>query len=122
MGNKVSKVKTGGISFGTGGEGGGGIYSSWYAREVESKISRNWLTSQMGVVYNRICKVVVSFEIEPDGKIVNVKITQKNAPESFIRSALRAVYASNPLPELPEEYKMKGENVKFIAIFEYPPR
>ncbi len=114
-------MSVGGVSLGMGGTRGG-IYSSWYAREVEAKISRNWLTSQMGVVYNRICKVVITFEITPSGKIVNVKVSEKNAPTSFVRSALRAIYASNPLPELPLEYKMKGENVKFIAIFEYPPR
>lgn len=117
---------------GTGGGSGGGhgvsvgagsgnpLFDSWYARQVEQRLGANWLKSRMGIQFTGRHRVVVQFEVAPDGKLQNTKIIETTGPEAFERSALRAVQASNPLPPPPSQYTMQKDRLLFTAIFEYP--
>jgi len=116
---------TGGVGEGSGqgvsiGSGSGDFYDSWYARQVEQRVSGNWLKSRMGAQFSGRHRAVVQFSVTPDGQIVEITTLENNGPEAFLRSALRAVHASDPLPPLPIKYKMQGNKVRFVAIFEYP--
>jgi len=122
---------TGAPGSGTSGGGGGGLgvsvggtgegfLDSWYARQVEQRVGKNWLQSQMGVVYSGRHRVVIQFEVTNEGRIVEIEILQSTGPEAFERSAIRAVRASDPLPPLPNRYRIHGNRVRFVAVFEYP--
>jgi TonB family protein len=102
------------------GGGGEGFYDSWYARQVEQRVGSNWLKSRMGIQFSGHQKVVIEFTVGPDGHIGDVKIQETTGAEAFNRSALRAVQASDPLPPLPNQYKIQGNRIRFVAIFEYP--
>ena len=81
------------------------------------RISQNWLK---GLVDNRIThapRVYVSFDVGRDGKISNVSVQQSSNIPSLDNSAMRAIYASNPLQPLPRDYSGSTVNVKFY--FEY---
>ncbi len=106
-----------GVSIGGGGEG---FYDSWYARQVEQRVGSNWLKSRMGIQFSGHQKVVIEFTVGPDGRIGDVKILETTGAEAFNRSALRAVQASDPLPPLPNQYRIQGNRIRFVAIFEYP--
>ncbi len=101
-----------------GGSGGSGL-DSWYLRQVERRISQNWLRSSLGQPEVRV-EVAVSFEIESSGRIDSVTVLRSSGRRSVDLSAERAVRASNPLPPLPPEFR-RGR-VRFVAKFEYPPR
>ncbi|MBN2433121.1 MAG: TonB family protein [Acidobacteria bacterium] len=109
----------GGLGVSVGGSGEG-FLDSWYARQVEQRVGKNWLQSQMGVVYSGRHRVVIQFEVTTEGRIVDIEILQSTGPEAFERSAIRAVRASDPLPPLPNRYRIHGNRVRFVAVFEYP--
>jgi len=113
----------------TGGGGGHGVsvggtedgfLDSWYARQVEQRVSRNWLKSRMGIHYSRKHRVVIQFSVSPDGRISDITILQSTGPVAFERSAIRAVKASDPLPPLPNRYRIQTNRIRFVAVFEYP--
>jgi TonB family protein len=121
----------GGASGGSGGGFGGGIgvqigagtgegsIDSWYVRQVEQRIGGNWLKTTLGQL-DRPVESIVSFEVEPNGTISNVRLEKKSGIMSVDLAAERAVRASNPLPPLP--YELRGRRVRFSAHFDYPPR
>ncbi|NOZ78565.1 MAG: TonB family protein [Acidobacteria bacterium] len=49
-------------------------------------------------------RAVVRFQILRSGQLVNIEIEQGSGVPSFDRAALRAMYATNPLPPLPPGY------------------
>lgn len=106
-----------GVSIGGTGEG---FFDSWYARQVEQRVSGNWLKSRMGIQFAGRHRVVIQFDVAQEGNIEDVTVVQSTGPEAFERSALRAVTASSPLPPLPVQYKIQRNRVRFTAIFEYP--
>lgn len=106
-----------GVSIGGAGDG---FFDSWYARQVEQRVSRNWLQARMGIQYSGHHRVVIQFDVTAAGRIENIEILKSTGPEAFERSAIRAVRASDPLPPLPNQYRMM-KRIRFVAIFEYPP-
>lgn len=100
------------------GAGSGGLGDSWYAQQVEKRISSNWLRSLIGELPGRH-ETVVSFYIRDDGTIMDIKLEKPSGIAAFDLSATRAVEASNPLAPPPPE--LRGRRVKFVAYFEYPP-
>ncbi len=105
-----------GVTIGTG--TGEGVMDSWYVRQVEQRIGRNWLKTSLGQLANPV-RTVISFEIRADGRIDNIQIEQRSGIGSIDLAAERAVRASDPLSPLP--YELRNRTVKFIANFEYPP-
>ncbi len=105
-----------GVTIGTG--TGEGAMDSWYVRQVEQRIGRNWLKTSLGQLENPV-RTVISFEIRADGRIDNIQVEQRSGISSIDLAAERAVRASDPLSPLP--YELSKRTVKFIAYFEYPP-
>ncbi len=99
---------------------GDGAFGSKYAEYVQAmvrRISQNWLK---GLVDSRIThapRVYISFDIGRDGKVSNVSVQQSSGFPTLDNSAMRAIYASNPLQPLPRDYSGSTVNVKFY--FEY---
>lgn len=100
------------------GAGSGGLGDSWYAQQVEKRISSNWLRSLIGELPGRH-ETVVSFYIRDDGTLMDIKLEKPSGISALDLSATRAVEASNPLAPPPPE--LRGKRVKFVAYFEYPP-
>ena len=107
---------TAGLRIGSG-RGGPGV-ASWYIRQLEQRISRNWLRASMGSL-NRKVVAQISFVILPGGQIDSVRLLQSSGVSAVDLAGQRAVLASQPLPPLPPE--LRGRRVEFVAHFEYPP-
>lgn len=105
-----------GVTLGPG--SGQGAMDSWYVRQVEQRIGQNWLKTSLGPLEHPV-QTVISFEIQPDGSIENVRIEQRSGIGTVDLAAERAVEASNPLSPLP--YEFRHQKMKFVAYFEYPP-
>ena len=107
-----------GVSIGSGSGEEAGI-DSWYIRQVEQRVSQNWLQTSLGRL-NRPVEAIASFVVRSNGQIENIQLQQPSGISSVDRAAMRAIHASNPLPPLP--YELRGRSVRFQAVFEYPPR
>jgi periplasmic protein TonB len=84
---------------------------------VRNRISSNWLLATISPSILTAPRVYVTFEIQRDGTITNVQITQSSGIPEVDRSALRAVLASNPLAPLPPDYS--GSTVKVEFYFDF---
>ena len=105
---------TGGIAVGD------GAFGERYGRYVESitrRISDNWIQSLIASDVRSAPRIYVNFEILRDGTIVNERIEQGSGIASLDRSALRAIFASNPLAPLPADFRGRSVSVRFW--FEY---
>lgn len=112
-----------GGGFGTGrgvliGSGTGeGTIDSWYIRQVEQRVGKNWLQTSLGSLERRV-EAVATFVVQPSGEISDVELVQKSGVSSVDLAVVRAIRASHPLPPLPLE--LRGRPVRFRAVFEYP--
>lgn len=89
----------------------------WYVQAVRNRISSNWLMATISPNITSARRVYVEFEILRDGTIADVKLTQSSGVPEVDRSALRAVYASNPLNPLPSDYSGRSVTVDFYFDF-----
>jgi protein TonB len=99
---------------------GDGAFGNKYGEYVQGmirRISQNWLKGLVDSHITRAPKVFISFVVGRDGKISNVSVQQSSGIPSLDNSAMRAVYASNPLQPLPRDYSGSTVNVSFY--FEY---
>jgi TonB family protein len=97
------------------GEGTGGFGDSWYARVVETRISRNWTRPPQGV---RV-EVTYSFFIAADGAINSIRLEKSSGNAEWDLSARFAIENSKDLPAPPPEFR--GRPIRFVAQFVYPP-
>jgi TonB family protein len=105
----------GGLSFGEG--GAFGERYGWYVASVRNRISGNWLLSTISPNIVTAPRLYMTFTILRDGSVTNPEITQSSGIPEVDRSALRAVLASNPLPQLPLDYS--GNKVKVSLYFDF---
>jgi periplasmic protein TonB len=103
-----------GISFG---EGNFGDRYGWYVDAMRSRISGNWLLSTISPNLMSAPRVYASFDIQRDGTISNIRLTQSSGNQEVDRSTLRAIQASNPLGPLPSDYSGSKVSVNFYFDF-----
>ena len=83
-----------------------------YIERLVQLISMNWFKPAQTVQTSP----VVHFQIERDGTITDPRIVTSSGLPFVDRAALRAVYASSPLPPLPAEYG--GPHLGIQVVFE----
>ena len=105
---------TAGLTFG---DGAFGDRYGWYVTSMTRRISQNWLQSLVNAEVQRAPRIYLDFDILRDGTIDGIEVMQSSGVPSLDRSALRALYASDPLPPLPAEYRSGLVSVRFW--FEY---
>ena len=94
-----------------------GARYGWYVTAMRNRISSNWLRGTVDPNVRAAPRVYVSFDILRDGRVVTAQITQSSGIPSLDRSALRAVYDSNPMPPLPPDYRNSRVAVEFWFDF-----
>jgi periplasmic protein TonB len=98
----------------------GGAFGSeygWYVDAVKNRISSNWLLSLIDPALVQARRVYVEFDIQRNGAITGLHVTESSGYPEVDRSAERAVLASSPLPALPGTYH--GNSVHVIFYFDY---
>lgn len=99
------------------GEGAFGTKYGEYVQGMIRRISQNWLKGLVDSRIARAPRVYVGFDIERDGRVSNVAVQQSSGIPTLDNSAMRAIYASNPLQPLPRDYS--GSTVRVTFYFEY---
>lgn len=111
-----SDAGTGGFAFDQSAGDFGSRYG-WYVTAIRGRISNNWLQGTVDPNIRAAPRVYVTFQILRDGQIVNIQTTASSGIPSLDRSALRAVYDSNPMPPLPPDYRGSSVAVEFWFDF-----
>lgn len=84
---------------------------SYYVQQLVSLIGANWFRPD--APDGSLC--TVSFRIQRSGQVTDVKVESESGASYYDRAAVRAVYAANPLPPLPTDYRNEqlGVHLRF---------
>ena len=84
---------------------------SYYVQQLVSLIGANWFRPD--APDGSVC--TVSFRIQRSGQVSDVSVESSSGVSYYDRAAVRAVYAANPLPPLPTDYRNEqlGVHLRF---------
>ncbi len=84
---------------------------AYYAEQIQALIGANWLKPE--VPDSTAC--VVTFRIQRSGQVTDVKVETPSGLGFYDRAASRSIYAANPLPPLPPEFRGEelGVHIRF---------
>jgi protein TonB len=90
------------------GQGGGdfGARYPWYVDSVRTRITRNWdqSTIEAAVRAAHLAHTVMTFRINADGTISNIKLSQTSGNQSMDYSAQRTLMSIGSLNRLPNDF------------------
>lgn len=97
---------------------GGGDFAGrypWYVQAVTRAISQNWMqnTIDPSVRAAHSAKTTVTFTINRDGSIKDIRLVQSSGNRSMDDSAQRALLSIDHFPPLPADYSGSYVNVTF---------
>jgi len=99
------------------GQGGGDFASryGWYIEAVKRAVNQNWMqnTIDPGVRAARRARTTLTFTIERDGSIKNIRISESSGNRSMDDSAQRALLSIDRFPALPADYSGRYVDVTF---------
>jgi protein TonB len=85
-----------------------------YVLKIKKRIKENWKNPYTGLSSRKV--VIVKFEILKDGSMRSFSIEKLSNDTLFNRTAVNAIYSSQPFPSIPEGIKVK--KVKLRIKFE----
>lgn len=100
-----------GISLGR--DGAFGDRFGTYVESITRRISQNWYQGRIDANVRSARRVYVAFNIERDGRISDIRVEESSGNTTVDASARRAVVASNPLTQLPRDYRGARVSVRF---------
>jgi len=83
----------------------------YYLDRLLSLIDANWVRPSMGSGV----RAVISFRIERDGSLADLRVSESSGYNSFDLAALRAVQNAAPFPPLPRAYRRDDLGVNLIV-------
>ncbi|MCK5594880.1 TonB C-terminal domain-containing protein [bacterium] len=86
----------------------------WYLTVIKTKLSNAWLPPSEYIISKEGAYVTVSFTINKNGIISDVKTKHSSGMKLLDNSALNAVKSAGTLPALPSEWKEEYLNVSII--------
>lgn len=89
-----------------------------YLIQVLAAVRRNWFAViPESARFGRRGRVQVQFALDRHGRVVKLVISMPSGAEALDRASVAAISASNPLPDLPQEFK--GNEVRLQLSFLY---
>jgi protein TonB len=99
------------------GQGGGDFATryGWYVEAVRRKIGSNWNLFEIdpAVRSARRARSVMTFTINRDGSVKNIRMELSSGNQSMDISVQRALANASPMPPLPNDYSGSYVNVDF---------
>ena len=99
------------------GQGGGDFATryGWYVEAVRRKIGSNWNLFEIdpAVRSARRARTVITFTINRDGSVKNIRMETSSGNQSMDISAQRALASAGTMPPLPNDYSGSYVNVDF---------
>jgi len=102
----------GGFGF-TGGGGDFGNRYAWYVRQVQQKVSENWLKYEVDPNISTAQRVYITFNIDRSGRPSDVQLEQSSGVPSLDISATRALQRIDTFGPLPNDYSGRYVSVEF---------
>jgi protein TonB len=100
--------------FGVTGAGGDfGSRYAWYVRQVQQKVSQNWLKYEIDPSISNARRVYITFDIDRTGRPTNVQVEQSSGIPSLDISAVRALQRIDTFGALPNDYSGNRVSVEF---------
>ncbi len=100
--------------FGFSGSGGDfGSQYAWYVRNVQQKVSQNWLKYEIDPNIANARRVYITFDIDRSGRPTNVQVEQSSGVPSLDISAVRALQRIDTFGALPDTYRGNRVSVEF---------
>jgi len=91
----------------------------FYLNMIRNKISSNWVPPRTQSHGKDPVSTRVHFVVQRSGLVTRLVVEETSGVPFFDQSAMRAVYASDPLPPLPEEFLDAELGIHFL--FEFVP-
>jgi periplasmic protein TonB len=99
------------------GQGGGdfALRYGWYIEAVRRAVNQNWMqnTIDPAVRAARRAKTTLTFTINRDGTIKNIRVSESSGNRSMDDSAQRALLSIDHFPTLPSDYSGRYVDVTF---------
>jgi len=99
------------------GEGGGDFATryGWYVESVKRAISQNWIQTSIdpSIRAARRAKATVTFRINRNGSVANIRLDNSSGNRSMDDSATRALLSIDKFPTLPSDYSGSYVDVTF---------
>ena len=116
-GQAMSSTMFGGMS-GSGGVGVGagspfGNQYGYYVDLLRQRVSEKWRTQDVDPRLQTAPPAIVSFDIQRDGSVSNVRFLQRSGTATLDFSAQRAIVEASPLPPLPAGYTGRSATIEF---------
>ena len=83
-----------------------------YRDLIEQRVAQKWHTEDVDARIQTAPKAIVTFEIQSNGSIGNVRILQSSGNRALDYSAQRAIYEAAPFPPLPQGYERSSANIE----------
>jgi protein TonB len=100
----------GGVGFGANSPFGVGF--GWYAEALQRRLSEEWRKTLGQIEGTSANPVVISFQINRNGSIDQIRVAQSSGNRSLDYSALRAVTNSHPLQALPPALRRNSISIE----------
>jgi TonB family protein len=107
-----------GSGYGPGSGSGIGFFPyAYYIETLRNKVSTSWYSGLVSPGQRGQFLVIVEFKIQRNGRISDLKISQKSGVSSLDLSALRAIENSAPFPPLPGDYPYSYLPISFDFVW-----
>jgi protein TonB len=106
-----SQTGTGGVGMGPG--GAFGTRFGAYRDLLEQRVAQKWRTDDVDARLQTAPVVIITFELQRNGTVTDVRILQSSGNRTLDYSAQRAIYEAAPFPPLPNAYERSSASIEF---------
>ncbi|HWB33643.1 MAG TPA: energy transducer TonB [Acidobacteriaceae bacterium] len=118
MAMSTAQTRFGNVSVGTP-DPGFGLRFAWYVQQLTNQVAQQWYTGMLdpAAVGHR---VYITFEVQRDGSVTDVRIAQPSGDPTLDQTALNAVRRIGNFAPLPDAYA--GSHINVTYYFDPPQR
>jgi len=107
----VGLTGSGGIGVGSGSPFGSRF--GWYVDVLRQRVAEKWKTAEIDPRLQTAPPVILTFTIQRDGAVRDVRVVQRSGNAALDYSAQRAIYEASPFPALPAGFERNDANIEF---------
>ncbi len=107
----MGQTGSGGVGIGQGSPFGNRFGN--YVMILKQRVAEKWHTNDVDQRIHSLPPAIVTFDLQRDGSVKNVRVVQSSGNSALDFSAQRAILDASPFPPLPGGYERNDANVEF---------
>ncbi len=107
----VGQTGSGGVGVGMGSPFGNRFGN--YVMILRQRVAEKWRTGDVDARIKTAPPAIVTFDLQRDGTVRNVRVAQSSGNSALDYSAQRAIYDASPFPPLPAGYERSDATIEF---------